>query len=83
VVYAVCLIHRDGARHNIDEFEGFANAVNEAIRLADETGKKFAERPSEMPSKVAIYNRGQEELLISIMRGGLLASKGPPKLRSI
>ena len=83
MVYAVCLIHRDGSRHNIVEFNEFADAADEAIRLADETGKQFADRLSEMPSKVAICNRGKDEFLIAIMRGGLLASKGPPKLRSI
>ena len=83
MAYEVWLILEDGTRREIAEFGEFAHAAGVAIRLADETGKQFVDRPSEMPSKVNVYFRGQTEISIVIIQGGLLASEGSPRLRSI
>lgn len=55
-----------------NEDEDLGEAASNALRLADDAGKRAAAEGEKMPVKINVYRDERLELSILVMRGGLL-----------
>ena len=82
MLYRVYLVYEDGRRDLAEEIRRIDEAMTFALRLADDVGRREAGNGHSPSKAVEIYGSTILEISIRIIRGGLLASKGDPKLRS-
>ena len=83
MAYRVDVVGADNAWTDAGQFDGLEDAMGAALQLADELGQRPLEAGQERAKKVIVSQGNGAEVSILIMRGGLLGSKGYPKLRSI